>query len=109
MNFDVATEPVDLAGQVAIVTGGGRGLGRAFASAFAAAGAAVVAANVGCTAAVPALVERIEQDTEPLIRAHALWALAQMDSHGAAPLIERALNDPDSLVREEAGRLKTES
>jgi epoxyqueuosine reductase len=70
--------------------------------------AAVVAANVGCTAAVPALVERVEQDPEPLIRAHALWALAHLDSHRAAPLVERALNDPDALVREEAQRLKTE-
>jgi epoxyqueuosine reductase len=69
--------------------------------------AAVVAANVGCTAAVPALVERVEQDTEPLIRAHALWALAQLDSRRAAPLVERALSDPDPLVRDEAGRLKT--
>jgi epoxyqueuosine reductase len=71
--------------------------------------AAVVAANVGCTAAVPALVERAGQDPEPLIRAHALWALAQLDADKAAPLIERALNDDDPLVREEAQRLKTES
>jgi epoxyqueuosine reductase len=71
--------------------------------------AAVVAANVGCTAAVPALVERIEQDTEPLIRAHALWALTRLDADHAASLVEHALNDPDPLVREEAGRLKTES
>jgi epoxyqueuosine reductase len=71
--------------------------------------AAVVAANVGCTAAVPALVERVEQDPEPLIRAHALWALAQLDPHRAAPLGERALNDPEPMVREEAGRLKTAS
>ena len=34
----------------------------------------------------------------------ALWALAQMDSHLAEPLVERALNDPDPLVREEARR-----
>lgn len=71
--------------------------------------AAVVAANVGCTAAVPALVERIEQDTEPLIRAHALWALAQLDSHRAASLVERALSDPDPLVREEAAEMKSSS
>lgn len=71
--------------------------------------AAVVAANVGCTAAVPLLAERAERDPEPLIRAHALWALAQMDSGKAAPTVERALNDPDPLVREEAERMKVES
>ena len=67
--------------------------------------AAVVAANVGCTAAVPALRARVEQDPEPLVRAHALWALARLDSTKARPLVERALNDPDVLVREEAGCL----
>ena len=68
--------------------------------------AAVVAANVGCTAAVPALTDCIEHDPEPLIRAHALWAMARLDSRKAAPLIERALADPDPLVSEEARLLK---
>ncbi len=64
--------------------------------------AAVVAANVGCTAAVPALIERIERDPEPLVRSHALWALAQLDERKAMPLIDRSLDDPDPLVRGEA-------
>jgi epoxyqueuosine reductase len=68
--------------------------------------AAIVAANVGCTAAVPALIERIQEENEPLIRAHALWALAQLDADEAAPLIERCLNDPDPMVSEEAERFK---
>ncbi|MFP5262817.1 MAG: tRNA epoxyqueuosine(34) reductase QueG [Blastocatellia bacterium] len=69
--------------------------------------AAVVARNVGCTAAVPALAERIEHDPEPLIRSHALWAIAHLDSRRAGRLIEAALTDPDPLVRDEARLLKT--
>lgn len=65
--------------------------------------AAVVVANVGCTAAVPALVERVEHDAEPLIRAHALWALAQLDGSMAVTLANRiSASDPDESVREEA-------
>jgi epoxyqueuosine reductase len=67
--------------------------------------AAVVAANIACTAAVPVLIERIHHDAEPLIRSHALWALAQLDRQKAAPLIERSLADPSPLVREEAQQL----
>lgn len=65
--------------------------------------AAVVAANVGATAAIPALIERIESDREPLIRSHSLWALGQLDPKRAAPIAERSLKfDPDASVREEA-------
>jgi len=69
--------------------------------------AAIVAANVGCTAAVPALIKRIKEDSEPLIRAHALWSLMRLDASEAAPLIKRCLNDPDAMVREEATQHKT--
>jgi epoxyqueuosine reductase len=65
--------------------------------------AAVVAANVCATAAVPSLVKRVENDSEPLIRSHCLWALSQLDPKRAAAIAERALkSDPDALVREEA-------
>jgi epoxyqueuosine reductase len=67
--------------------------------------AAIVAGNIGATNGVPALVERIESDAEPLIRGHALWALARLDPDRAQPLIERALRDPDGEVRKEAGQL----
>ena len=65
--------------------------------------AAVVAANIEATAAVPVLIERIERDPEPLIRSHALWALAALDEKRAATIADRALKlDPDVSVREEA-------
>jgi epoxyqueuosine reductase len=65
--------------------------------------AAVVAANVCATAAVPSLIERIENDSEPLIRSHCLWALGQLDSKRARQSAERALSlDSDAMVREEA-------
>ena len=67
--------------------------------------AAVVAANIGCFSAVPRLIERIERDHEPLIRSHALWAIARLDPQKARPIIERALTDPDPLVRDEATEL----
>ena len=65
--------------------------------------AAVVAANVGATAAVPLLAVRIESDPEPLIRSHALWALAQLDPPLAIFMAQRAMKvDSDPSVREEA-------
>jgi epoxyqueuosine reductase len=65
--------------------------------------AAVVAANVCATVAVPSLIERVQKDSEPLIRSHCLWALSQLDSKRARRLAERALKlDPDNMVREEA-------
>jgi epoxyqueuosine reductase len=67
--------------------------------------AAVVARNIGCTGAVPALIRRIESDPEPLIRSHALWAIAYLDPQRAARLIEKSLADPDPQVREEAKSL----
>ena len=65
--------------------------------------AAVVAANVGATAAVPALIARVENDPEPLIRSHSLWALSRLDARRVVAAAERALkDDADKLVREEA-------
>ena len=65
--------------------------------------AAVVAANIGCVAALPALVERIERDPEPLIRQHAIWAAARLDERISRGPIERAAKtDCDVGVRKEA-------
>lgn len=68
--------------------------------------AAIVARNIDCTAAVPALVERINHDPEPLIRSHALWALAHLDPKKSARLVDLALEDIDPQVRQEALSLK---
>jgi epoxyqueuosine reductase len=65
--------------------------------------AAIVAANIGATDAVPSLISRIENDGEPLIRGHALWALAQLEPKRAIIAAEHALKtDPDLFVRQEA-------
>lgn len=71
--------------------------------------AAVVAANIGATPAVRVLIERVERDPEPMIRGHALWALARLDERRARSLADRVLeNDPDESVREEAALVMRE-
>ena len=67
MTADSFTLPIDLHGQVALITGGGRGLGRAFAQALAASGAAV---------AITARSEAQVQETARLIVAAGGQALA---------------------------------
>ncbi|MFY9556954.1 MAG: tRNA epoxyqueuosine(34) reductase QueG [Blastocatellia bacterium] len=68
--------------------------------------AAVVAANVCAIAVVPALIARIENDPEPLIRSHALWAVGELDGKRALPAAEHCLRtDTDSSVLEEAENL----
>ena len=65
--------------------------------------AAVAAANIGCEAAIPVLSMLIVDDPEPLIRGHALWALARLELKRASKFADAALrNDNDSFVREEA-------
>jgi epoxyqueuosine reductase len=53
--------------------------------------AAVVARNVGATNAVPALVRCARDDADPLVRGHAIWALAGLDPRAARLAAERAL------------------
>jgi epoxyqueuosine reductase len=65
--------------------------------------AALAARNVGALAAVPALERCVAEDVSPVVRSHALWALAGLDPGRARAAAERARRaDPQSEVREEA-------
>ena len=65
--------------------------------------ASVVAANIGCESAIPLLATLIENDPEPLVRGHAIWALGRLDRRRGWRLADRVLKqDPDDFVREEA-------
>ncbi len=65
--------------------------------------AAIAARNVGATAAVPALVSRVTDDSEPGVRGPALFALFGLAPDRARPLADRARRaDPDPTVRAEA-------
>lgn len=63
--------------------------------------AAIVARNVQATAAVP-LLEARTHDAEPLVREHALWALAGLDAGLARRAADRLVRDADEAVRSEA-------
>ncbi len=67
--------------------------------------AAVGARNVGATAAVPQLERLVREDAEPLVRGHALWALAGLDDAVARRTAERSLTDEDAFVQDEARRI----
>ncbi len=80
-NMFESNSPIDLTGQVALVTGGGRGLGRIFARALAAAGAAV---------AVAARSENQLAETVSLIKAKNGQAIAVPFDVTDEPALERA-------------------
>ncbi len=67
--------------------------------------AAVVARNIGAAGAVPALEACVREDVAPVVRSHALWALAGLDAGRARPWLERARRDLDAGVRAEAEAL----
>jgi HEAT repeat protein len=51
---------------------------------------------------VPALEQAAYEHDEPLVRGHAVWALAHLAGAGAKPVIERVLRrDDDDFVRGE--------
>ncbi len=80
-NLYESNVPIDLTGQVALVTGGGRGLGRVFAQALAAVGAAV---------AVAARSEHQLAETVSLIKAKNGQAIAVPFDVTDEPALERA-------------------
>lgn len=52
---------------------------------------------------VPALAECLASEPEPLVRAHAAWALARLGGPPASAALDRAMrDDPDPQVRQEA-------
>lgn len=66
--------------------------------------AAIVAANVAATGCVPALARRARDDAAPVVRGHALAALAVLDPARARREAERARRvDGDAFVRAEVG------
>lgn len=63
--------------------------------------AIVAAGNSGDDALEPELTALLD-DPEPLLRAHAAWALGRLGGRAARAALERARHDPDARVREEA-------
>jgi epoxyqueuosine reductase len=62
---------------------------------------AVALGNLRSPAAVPALAAALN-DSEPLVRAHAAWALGRIATHEAAEALDRRLaGESDASVREE--------
>ena len=62
---------------------------------------AVALGNLKCREAVPALIQALE-DSDPLVRRHAAWALGQIDSVESIGALKRRLEvESDSEVKEE--------
>ncbi len=65
--------------------------------------AAVALGNLGDERALPPLLSALAGHDEPLVRAHAAWAVGRYAGSAARRALERARRaDPDAFVREEA-------
>jgi epoxyqueuosine reductase len=68
--------------------------------------AAIALGNSASAQAVAPLTRALRENAEPLVRAHAAWALGQLrvhlDAEALSALGESASRDADPLVREEA-------
>ena len=62
---------------------------------------AVALGNSGDRGAIPALGRCLAEEPEPLVRAHAAWALGQLRGPAALAALEQARGDQDPVVREE--------
>lgn len=63
--------------------------------------AAVVAGNQRAEAALPVLINLLEEEFEPLVRAHAAWVLGQFNNRAGRVALEKALkteSDPTILA-----------
>jgi epoxyqueuosine reductase len=64
--------------------------------------AAIVAGNMGNQEFIPQLVECVNNDPEPLVRAHAAWALIKISGKPALEYLTHALTtEDDPFVKEE--------
>jgi epoxyqueuosine reductase len=63
----------------------------------------VALGNLGSAGALPALIETLAGDPEPLVRGHAAWALGRIGGPDVGEALRAArLRDPDPTVRAEA-------
>lgn len=58
----------------------------------------IVAANEGCTDVIPQLADLARFSTEPMVRAHAVWALRRLDANSELASIRGAESDPQVLT-----------
>ena len=64
--------------------------------------AAVALGNSGDPGAVPPLCRALARHSSALVRGHAAWALGRLGGDAARAALERALEDDDPSVRDEA-------
>ncbi|MBI4470440.1 MAG: tRNA epoxyqueuosine(34) reductase QueG [Acidobacteria bacterium] len=71
--------------------------------------ACIVAANIRFEAAVPGISSLAEGDPDPVVRTHAVGALAEFSTQAHRATIEKALKDPADEVQAEAAAILAEA
>jgi epoxyqueuosine reductase len=64
--------------------------------------ATIVAANTKYEAAIPLLINLAQSDPDPIVRGHAVWALAQFSDKRLTTVVDQRRKDEDPFVRQEA-------